>query len=101
MLTEKKYVVAPWLTVYSTRSNPIGAERLARSKVILPGDGVSKWTKIPLDCGAGGTEFGSLGLATSIGIPGLGCPITQVPSAGFRRIAVDRYFAAYLRCPPQ
>jgi hypothetical protein len=26
--------------------------------------------------------------------------ITQVPAAGFHRIAVDRYFAAYLRCPP-
>lgn len=25
--------------------------------------------------------------------------ITQVPSPGFRRIAVERYFAAYLRCP--
>jgi len=24
---------------------------------------------------------------------------TQVPARGFRRIAVDRYFAAYLRCP--
>jgi hypothetical protein len=27
--------------------------------------------------------------------------ITQVPSPGFERIAVDRYFAAYLRCPPK
>jgi hypothetical protein len=26
--------------------------------------------------------------------------LTQVPSPGFRRIATDRYFAAYLRCPP-
>jgi hypothetical protein len=26
--------------------------------------------------------------------------LTQVPAAGFRRIATDRYFAAYLRCPP-
>jgi hypothetical protein len=26
--------------------------------------------------------------------------ITQVPPAGFQRIAVDRFFAAYLRCPP-
>jgi hypothetical protein len=26
--------------------------------------------------------------------------ITQVPAAGFHRIAVDDYFAAYLRCPP-
>jgi hypothetical protein len=25
---------------------------------------------------------------------------TQVPGRGFRRIAVDRYFAAYVRCPP-
>jgi hypothetical protein len=25
---------------------------------------------------------------------------TQVPARGFRRIAVDRYFAAYVRCPP-
>jgi hypothetical protein len=25
---------------------------------------------------------------------------TQVPGTGFTRIAVDRYFAAYLRCPP-
>jgi hypothetical protein len=25
---------------------------------------------------------------------------TQVPSAGFHRVATDRYFAAYLRCPP-
>jgi hypothetical protein len=25
---------------------------------------------------------------------------TQVPSPGFHRIATDRYFAAYLRCPP-
>jgi hypothetical protein len=25
--------------------------------------------------------------------------LTQVPSAGFHRIATDRYFAAYLRCP--
>ena len=25
---------------------------------------------------------------------------TQVPSPGFTRIATDRYFAAYLRCPP-
>jgi hypothetical protein len=26
--------------------------------------------------------------------------ITQVPAAGFQRIATDKYFAAYLRCPP-
>jgi hypothetical protein len=26
--------------------------------------------------------------------------LTQVPSPGFRRIATDRYFATYLRCPP-
>jgi hypothetical protein len=26
-------------------------------------------------------------------------PLTQVPGAGFRRIAYNRYFAAYLRCP--
>jgi len=26
--------------------------------------------------------------------------ITQVPGPGFHRIAYDRYFAAYLRCPP-
>jgi hypothetical protein len=26
--------------------------------------------------------------------------ITQVPSRGFRRIATDKYFAAYVRCPP-
>jgi hypothetical protein len=26
--------------------------------------------------------------------------ITQVPPAGFHRIAADRFFAAYLRCPP-
>jgi hypothetical protein len=26
--------------------------------------------------------------------------LTQVPPAGFHRIAVDRFFAAYLRCPP-
>jgi hypothetical protein len=26
--------------------------------------------------------------------------ITQVPIPGFQRIAYDRYFAAYLRCPP-
>ena len=26
--------------------------------------------------------------------------ITQVPAPGFRRIATERYFAAYLRCPP-
>jgi hypothetical protein len=25
---------------------------------------------------------------------------TQVPSPGFQRVATDRYFAAYLRCPP-
>ena len=25
---------------------------------------------------------------------------TQVPGRGFRRVAVDRYFAAYVRCPP-
>jgi hypothetical protein len=27
--------------------------------------------------------------------------LTQVPPAGFHRIAVDRFFAAYLRCPPE
>jgi hypothetical protein len=26
--------------------------------------------------------------------------ITQVPGPGFSRIATDKYFAAYLRCPP-
>jgi hypothetical protein len=26
--------------------------------------------------------------------------ITQVPGPGFQRIATDKYFAAYLRCPP-
>jgi hypothetical protein len=26
--------------------------------------------------------------------------LAQVPAPGFQRIAVDRYFAAYLRCPP-
>ena len=26
--------------------------------------------------------------------------ITQVPAPGFQRIATDKYFAAYLRCPP-
>jgi hypothetical protein len=26
--------------------------------------------------------------------------ITQVPSRGFRRVATDKYFAAYVRCPP-
>jgi hypothetical protein len=27
--------------------------------------------------------------------------IVALPPAGFHRIAVDRYFAAYLRCPPK
>jgi hypothetical protein len=27
-------------------------------------------------------------------------PLTQVPVRGFKRIAVERYFSAYLRCPP-
>jgi hypothetical protein len=27
--------------------------------------------------------------------------ITQVPAPGFQRIATDKYFAAYLRCPPK
>jgi hypothetical protein len=26
--------------------------------------------------------------------------LTQTPAAGFKRIAVERYFAAYVRCPP-
>ena len=26
--------------------------------------------------------------------------ITQVPAAGFSRIATEKYFAAYVRCPP-
>ena len=26
--------------------------------------------------------------------------MAQVPAPGFNRIATDRYFAAYLRCPP-
>ena len=26
--------------------------------------------------------------------------ITQVPARGFRRVATDKYFAAYVRCPP-
>ena len=25
--------------------------------------------------------------------------ITQVPAAGFRRVATEKYFAAYVRCP--
>ena len=26
--------------------------------------------------------------------------LAQVPAPGFKRIATDRYFAAYVRCPP-
>ena len=27
-------------------------------------------------------------------------PRAQVPGSGFERIATDRYFSAYMRCPP-